>query len=80
MAKPKHKYLIKRFPHSLEVWCDNPADYVKDISAIEGTRDILLIGSSILVGWDPRYDPDEITQEINSFMQSMINVPDVFKE
>lgn len=81
MAEPKvqllvvHSAAVEERPHCIIIWTDNPArDFVK-IKRIEGANTVMML---IRVCVDPRYDPQEMAEEIRELLAA--EVPDVFKE
>ncbi len=82
MAKPKQKVLVDIMVNLFEpirVWIDNPGDALRDISTIEGiVRCRVCTDGPIRIMVDPRYDTQEIAQEIRDLLAA--EVPEVFKE
>ena len=82
MAKPKTNLIIN--PHHnvglIDIWCDNPTEVLREISQIEGVVNVAYFkhGGNISAYIDPRYDIDEIAQEIKDLLSS--EIPDVFKD
>ena len=77
MAKPKVDVLVKVFAsHAIEVWA-SPKD-TDEIKLGGGITEIFKSVNGTLIICDPRYDTEEIAQEIRDLLSA--KVPDVFKE
>jgi hypothetical protein len=76
MAKPKQKYLVE-VRDNISVWGDISAE---ELARIEGVEQVLPFASlskkSVWV--DPRYDIEEVAQEIRELLAQ--EVPDVFRD
>lgn len=82
MAKPKVKILVECDDNSrhIKVYCDNPTEAVWELKNIEGIQQVIysLSFPCISVWCDPRYDREEIAQEIRDLLTA--EVPDAFRE
>jgi len=87
MAKPKIANLVEVSDAAtiigssvLNIWCDNARQVIVEISKLEGIEDAILLsnGNMIRVTADPRYDVEEIAQEIRDLLAA--DVPEASKE
>lgn len=79
MAKPKVKVMVNvRSNIIADVYTDNIDEAISEILSIEGVSSASVIVGRISVITDPRYDINEIAEEIKELLLS--EVPDVFKE
>lgn len=80
MAKPNQDILVKELVSgSIHVYVDNPEKEVEDIKAIEGVSNALIVsGPPIFVRIDPRYNQNQVAQEIREFLAG--EIPDIFRE
>ena len=80
MAKPKQANLVKVIPpHTVHVWTDDPRTRLFDIENIEGVNEVMLaLHNPIYAFVDPRYDIDEVAEEIRTLLAS--EVPESFRE
>jgi hypothetical protein len=63
--------------HNVHIYIDNPEDAVRDIVGIKGVI-YALPGNPVWVKVDPRYDVQEVADEIEALLTA--EVPDVFDE
>jgi len=87
MAKPKISNLVEVLNATatmgssvLHIWCDNPGQVIAEIARLEGIDNTMLFsnGKMIRATIDPRYDAEEIAQEIRDLLAA--DVPEAFKE
>lgn len=80
MAKPKQSVIVKtRNGNGIDVWVDRPAKAIEAILKVEGVSLALIPnGSNIFIWIDPRYDEEEIADEIRILLSS--EVPSVFMD
>lgn len=79
MAKPKQKYLVEVYHGTwIHVHCDNPEITKHEIEQIEGVEWVDPLNKVLSVWVDPRYDAQEVAQEIRELLSS--EVPEVFNE
>lgn len=80
MATIKQKTMVKTVATGCTVWTSFPEKAVFEIKEIEGVEQVFLINGTnpLSVYVDPRYDIQEVAQEIEVLLAS--EVPDVFKE
>ena len=69
MAQKKQQVLVERNGDAVYIWVDNPHGSTDQIREIEGiTWAGVVVGGSISVHIDPRYDIDEIVCEIEALL------------
>lgn len=82
MAKPKVDYIVKvsiAIPEMIQVWCGNLSQAAMEIGQIEGITSVsILFNERIEAMTDPRYDVNEIAQEIRDLLGA--EVPQLFKK
>lgn len=78
MAKPKRDVVIRIVAGVPHVWCDKHQDYASRIQEIEGVEWVGQDPGHLLVFLSPRYDSDDITNEIREIILG--KVPDIFLE
>ena len=80
MAKPKQATLIRAYTSNrITVWTNEVSRVIEEISEVEGINLVVSgNGSAIFLYTDPRYDVDEIADEIRLLLSS--EVPSVFRE
>jgi 16S rRNA G966 N2-methylase RsmD len=67
------------YPGGIQIWIDNAKQYLSEVSEVEGVDSISLpTRNPIFVYVDPRYDKNEVANEIKILLSS--NVPSVFRE
>lgn len=81
MAKPKKQVIINKFgigpggSHVLQVWANDIV--VREVMEIEGISNVSIYAQSpAVVCVDPRYDVDEVMEELEELLSAKI--PDVF--
>jgi hypothetical protein len=81
MAQKKIGVLIKVTLNPTEpinVWVDNPTENVYDILSIEGVTNCRIgVSGPLYIMVDPRYDVQEVADEIKTLLTA--SVPEVFK-
>ncbi len=80
MAKPKQDDLVRVLPNnSIHVYTNEPEREATRIVKIEGVINVSFgTKNPISVYVDPRYDKEEVAQEIEELLVD--SVPDVFRE
>ena len=80
MANPKVAHSVITHKRHIEVYTDDLESSVIEIGGIGGVVVVLLLASisMISVSVDPRYDIEEIAQEIRDLLAA--EVPDIFRE
>jgi hypothetical protein len=80
MAKPKVEVIVNVVQQkNIEIYCSNAESAVKELRDIEGVTWVASLSNTIIiVHTDPRYDVNEIRDEIYELLTA--KVPDVFKD
>lgn len=80
MATKKQETIIKTSTDGMCIWTSFPEKVISEIREVEGVEQVFLINgvNPLFVYTDPRYDIQEISQEIEALLAS--EVPDVFKD
>ena len=80
MAKPKQAHSVIVLPKGgIHVWTDDPKRAAFEIENVEGVAQALARSIGLIsVYLDPRYDTDEVAEEIRILLAS--EVPDIFRE
>lgn len=84
MAKPKKLVKIEcATSFSLNVYITNAPIFTEDVLDVEGVSGVFLEHAQdnlLYLRVDPRYDIQEVSDEIEALLLSLIKVPDVFKQ
>jgi hypothetical protein len=82
MAQKKQDILVLIVSNQVEpinIWLDKPTEVISDILSVEGVKTCSASsGGPLRVMVDPRYDIQEVAEEIETLLKA--DVPDIFKQ